>query len=300
MIHRLTRGFRQWRRSIRSPNIHDSNVDELRRLATAGIPITFLSSFPRSGNTWMRMVLSDILTVEAGHNVADNLAIHAERIIPDIYYHPISDRVDFVADASPLVREIGIFVKTHEPLEKTVAWFANQDQANHARHLCLFRRPQDALVSFFHYNLKHSAMQNRTRHGIDHFCLDHVKLWIDCLSGYVDAAGEHPSRVHLVNYEQMLKQASNLVANCFDWLSYSVSQSVIDQAIANRDFARLQKKEKARSRDPSTLFFRNGTSGAGSKELRQETWQAIEDQTASYFRLALQRTSVNPQKDKVA
>ena len=93
----------------------------------------FLASFPRSGNTWMRLLLSDLILQMQGFstNTGGN-------IIPDVYKVNIEqwnqdDRI------SQLDFRI---IKTHEYYEEC-----------YKKIIYLFRNPADSLCSFYYYKL---------------------------------------------------------------------------------------------------------------------------------------------------
>ncbi|TWT53728.1 Sulfotransferase domain protein [Rubripirellula amarantea] len=244
----------------------------------------------------MRLVMADVLAAQSFTNRSESpldlsqldlSEVNADQIIPDIYCHEVVERAGFVSDTSPVVQQCGVLIKTHEPLRAVRRWFHSNPTTNKTRHLCLFRRPQDSLVSYYHFNCRYPSNAKKTRRGVDAFCLDHLDRWIDFLADYVDVAGTDPEQVRLVNYEQMLEQAAPIVSECFQWLGHPVSRSIIDAAVDHRSFSQLQAKERGSEDATSKLFFRRGSSGAGEEELNASTLRLIQKRTDELFDRAL-------------
>ena len=95
----------------------------------------FLASYPHSGNTWMRLLLSDALLQLQGFQTTTG-----SNIIPDIYKISI-DEWNKQINTDLKFR----IIKTHEPLffEETL------DMKNQAFYL--FRKPADCLCSYYYY-----------------------------------------------------------------------------------------------------------------------------------------------------
>ena len=76
-----------WRLAIQA-----HNTAEMTRLLRGGQPLSFVSSFPRSGNTWMRFLLADVLLQNHGMATSTELPVHPDKIVPDFYCHWIARR----------------------------------------------------------------------------------------------------------------------------------------------------------------------------------------------------------------
>ena len=56
-----------------------------------------IASYPRSGNTWLRVLVSDIILQFHNFKTGTGLPIHEDRVIPDIYdqrLHEIDPRIE--------------------------------------------------------------------------------------------------------------------------------------------------------------------------------------------------------------
>lgn len=87
----------------------------------------FLASFPRSGNTWMRLLLSDLILQTQGFSTGTG-----GNIIPDVY------RVDIEEwNRDSRINQLPFrIIKTHELL-----------QEEYSKIIYSFRKPADSLCS---------------------------------------------------------------------------------------------------------------------------------------------------------
>lgn len=122
----------RWSRQIRSVrnqilrrkrlNFPKKNAEEIARLSDQALPITMVTSFPRSGNTWMRMMLSDVFAslspMEQSCDQTRNNWLASNDLIPDIYHNDIASRHHLMHAGGELAERFGVFVKTHEDFEQ--------------------------------------------------------------------------------------------------------------------------------------------------------------------------------------
>src|ERR1700688_3546261 len=89
----------------------------------------FLVSYPRSGNTWTRFLISNLIYQEEPTTFAN-----IEKRIPEIYFN-----ADHAMRKLPRPR----ILKSHECFQP------------HYKHvICIVRDPRDVAVSFYHHNVK--------------------------------------------------------------------------------------------------------------------------------------------------
>ncbi len=72
--------------------IEAHNMREIKNLLADEVPITFVTSYPRSGNTWMRYLLSDVFLQIHGIDTDTKLAVHPDEIIADFYCSRVAMR----------------------------------------------------------------------------------------------------------------------------------------------------------------------------------------------------------------
>ena len=279
---------RLWREGI-DPVLHfiieSSNTAVINQWLNAGAKVGFLCSFPRSGNTWMRFMLADILFQM--HGVETTTALPAD-----------PDDLIAVSSRSSIVRRIGrcprwayeaqvAFVKSHGSFPRLEQFFSSprgEQRRRDAKAFYLFRAPEDALVSLYHLKVRDDYTRSRAQHDIDGFCLKELAGWIDMTSSYLQAA-EKGYPVVFIAYEQTLEEPEKVLANLLRWLEVDHTRPMVERAVSNMRFSNLQAMEKKANQtaypiDERALFFRRGRIGSGQSDLQEATVQEIRRRTA--------------------
>ena len=137
---------------LRLKYIEIQNMRELKNLLLQNHPVTFVTSYYRSGNTWMRYLLSDVLLQKHGVRTTTKLAVHPDDIICDFGNGLVAAR-----DTS--VQTPGLLLKIHDSYLELRRRFSKGDPEVAAsfkkcRYLYLFRAPEDALLSFYQMHLR--------------------------------------------------------------------------------------------------------------------------------------------------
>lgn len=219
----------------------------------------FLASYPRSGNTWMRFLLCEVLTGDADFKDVGFL-------IPNVRRH---------RKGSPLLPG-GRLIKTHEPYRR-----------EYKKAIYFIRDPRDVAVSYYEFD-------NPTDRNFDDF-LDlfvrgrcnsfgawqqHVRSWLD--SPLVDSGD-----LLVIKYEDMRLNIEDTVGKALQFLGVSAKAGIIRQAIANNSVQRLRAKEEHAFATGVSLagqpirgggrYIRNGSSGEWRERLTGPQAKLIED-----------------------
>jgi hypothetical protein len=250
------------------------NNREMARMLREKAPITFVCSFARSGNTWMRYLMCDVLLQNQGFETTTELAVDPGRIIPDYYAQMIARR-----DTS--VKTPGSMIKTHDLIPMLQAHIGGDPAVRKCRYLYLYRTPEDALVSLFHLSLREKYIRSKAGRDIDLFCLEALPSWIEHLKSYLDALDEGVE-IHLVFYDQLLRQSTAVLRETLNWLGIPHTDAILNHADSNMQFGKLQAME-AKTLDGRIPFFRRGSDGSGSVELKPETLSKIRDAAKQVF-----------------
>jgi hypothetical protein len=279
----LAEGIAPVRQVMRLKLIEAHNMREIKNLLGEGVPITFITSYPRSGNTWMRYLLSDVFLQIHGHDTDTKLAVHPDEIIADFYRSRVAER-------NTAVRTPGVLLKSHDSFEELQArfWGKRDRRApsfQRCRHLYLYRSPEDALVSLYHYilreNLAGDGATRRGRSDIDAFCRQSLPGWIEHLSGYL-AAAEDGVPIYFASYEQLLADPITVLGRTLQWMGVPHSGSMLKRAAMNMQFQKLKSTD---ARD----IGNHGCSGAGSIQLKASTIEFIRASTAQLVERANRR-----------
>lgn len=275
--------------------IQANNTAIINKLLNNGTKVVFISSFPRSGNTWMRFLLSDIILQMNDVETATKLPVHPDDLIPEFRFNSLARR--YVQSPHWAIGTPIVFVKTHSlptRIEQIIS--GNGEQPHHGRDyraLYLYRAAEDALVSFYHFCLQHPEWEVRARGGIDAFCRKEVDGWIESMSTYLRVS-DHGFPVFLVSYEWLLEKPSEVLSDLLHWLGLEHNKQMVDRAISNMQFKSLQAMEvqdgKTRQRpDGQKPFFRRGHPGSGEAELQADTLKEIREKTRELLAKANQR-----------
>jgi hypothetical protein len=221
----------------------------------------FLVSYPRSGNTWMRYVLTAGCALQRGEDLpmsaegVTRVLEAARGVVPDLHAGPLP------ASPHPWSGLPYRLVKSHNVREV----------AAH-RIVYLFRQPEDSLLSYAHY-------AGRAGAGGDRFVQRQVCTWAAEAEFALERQRENPERFFLLSYERILAHTSECVDRIARRLGLEIDAANRERAIALNDFRRLKSCEKTGDEPalaPGAKFFRRGAAGAGRAELRPETMAVVE------------------------
>lgn len=259
--------------------------------------IIWLASYPKSGNTWLRAFLHNLLLnpdaplppdalnrvatgdhdiklfeTVAGRSLADEPDETLYRLIPETHRY-----LAHLDPAQP------IFVKTHHYLGMaqgvplvTMQWTTGA--------IYVVRDPRDVAISFAdHYGLTMdraiASMNDPTNYLLrgPHNMAQHLKDW----SSHVQSWTHKPNpRLHVVRYEDMLAKPGPTFKKIAHFLGLDPAADQLTKAIRFSSFKELRKQEEEKGfseRTPtSRRFFRKGETGQWRTGLSLAQRQAIE------------------------
>lgn len=261
--------------------------------------IIWLASYPKSGNTWFRAFLANLLNKSekpadinelaggpiassrqlfdeaTGLSSSDMTAGEIENLRPLVYeyianeasetiFHKIHDAFTFTRNGRPLV------------------------PANATRGAFYFvRNPLDVAVSFAHHsNISFEASVHAMNNNDYAFCSKssrlHMQLRQKLLTWsnhYLSWIGQKEFPVLVIRYEDMKLSPFETFAKAVKFSGLSHSDDEIREAIRKSSFSELQKQEKERGfkeKSPdSQSFFRKGKIGSWKEELTEELVEKI-------------------------
>lgn len=308
--------------------IQSTNTAQINRWLDHGTKVAFLASYPRSGNTWMRFMLSDILLQMNRVETSTQLPVHPDDLIPEFRCNSIVNRLSRCPAWA--VEPPVAFIKTHLMYERLQATFAQDPRAleprRNFRAVYLYRSAEDALVSFYHwrarqpgrkcktpgessahtpkFQLNNTGAQNGTALDIDEFCRKAVFDWTAQMESYLRAANDG-FPVFFLSYEWLLEKPSEVLHNLFDWLELPHDNRIIERAVSNMNFKNLhamerQEHESQQPANANEFFFRRGRPGSGRDELKEATVKEIQERTAAVLANANGRQLTQSQERRAA
>lgn len=195
-----------------------------------------LASYPRSGNTWAKFMLAELL-VGSTVDFASN-----SKVIPMIGNHRA---------VAPLLPGGGRLVKTHEPY-----------RLEYRRAIYLVRDIRDVALSFYKFRGAEGFDDGEFDEFVAAFIDGRVGgygTWPSHVSGWLDAHDRGQAEVLVVNYERLLSAPVDRLQEMAGFLGIPAEPSVIAHIVANN----TTDKMRSRPADASSDWMR-GTVGAGS------------------------------------
>ncbi len=249
--------------------------------------ICWLASFPKSGNTWVRLFLANLFAnlpkpvnintlknFTFGDNRGDLFEQVAGRPLADLSMQEINalrPRVHrFIANARPET----IFVKTHQAIG-FVDGVATITPAVTQGAVYIIRNPLDTLVSYASHvgasleeAVRHLADPDNRLEGGSISTFSMLTSWSNHVRSWVDAPGLKP---HVMRYEDMAQDPKGTFAAFCRFLGLPDDRKRQDKAIRFTAFDTLRDQEARlgfRERPPtSEVFFRKGKVGSWRDEL---------------------------------
>lgn len=260
----------------------------------------WLASYPKSGNTWLRLFLESLAvggkTVDINARSASgrHAALRSEfdRIL-DIESADLTD--DEIARARPLQYEIEareakspLLRKVHDAWGFTPAGEPLFPPTLTLGAVYLVRDPRDVAVSLAHHNSQTvdqaiaymdnaKTLMESARRRIPQQLPQRLPRW----SGHVESWLDAPIRLLTLKYEDMLAEPVAQLGEAARFLGFDAGPDVVKAAVSSVSFERLRAAEEAdgfAERPPGmTRFFRQGITGGWRDSLTPDQAARIED-----------------------
>jgi hypothetical protein len=207
-------------------------VVTMRQPAARGLTVypddTFLVSFPRSGNTWTRFLVCNLMNPADPVNFAQ-----LESRIPEIYY--VTDQ-NLCAFPRPRV------IKSHECFDP-----------RYKKIIYIVRDPRDVLISYYEYQLKRRVISEdcSLEEFLPRFMESEIEpktgSWRDHVVSWMATRGGQKNFL-LLRYEEMLVNTQKEATKIASFLGLDSNPGRIARAVALSSADRMRKLEKEQSR----------------------------------------------------
>jgi hypothetical protein len=262
--------------------------------------IVWLASYPKSGNTWLRVLLTNYLRnadAPADINKLEGGPIASARMWFDewagVQASALSDEV--VERLRPevyrcMARESPdtLYMKVHDAWGRTDRGEALFPPDVTARVVYILRNPLDLAASCAHHygsGLEESVrllcdphyVTSRSLGGLADQLRQRLRCWSGHVSSWLDESG---LPVHVVRYEDLRADPVSVFGGVLRFCGLTHDEERLRKAVAFSDFEELQRQEQAagfreRSMKAPGPFFRRGEVGAWKEELPPELAQAV-------------------------
>ena len=253
----------------------------------------WISSYPKSGNTWFRLVLEALLEgrstgSQRGYRLE---SIASSRALFDRYlgapsalltasetcslYPAANQLANDHADAQVLLRKIH---DAYGYLDDGTPLFGDERGFS---AVYILRNPWDVAVSAAHFYGCDYAESVRRLLDPDHkIAISDTKLamqlpqWLSSWEKHALSWLQAPINVHLMRYEDMHKSALTVFSGALSWMGLRCDENQLNSAIEHCRFENLQRREQQQGFDEKPLkvaqFFRRGVVGEGLEVLAPE------------------------------
>jgi hypothetical protein len=247
----------------------------------------FVVSYPKSGNTWTRFLLGNLIYQHEPVTFAN-----VEYRLPSVYVH--SDRK---------LRKLPRILKSHDcfdPRYKTVIY--------------IVRDPRDVLVSAYHYAIKVGAVPQNWR--IEKFVpalldgsFDSGRVvnprfgsWYDNVASWL--AMKHNRKFLLLRYEDMIEDPERELVRVADFLGLEVTPERLARAVRLSSADHMRELEKTQAAEwsltkntrPDIAFIRKAGAGGWRSELPPQNVAEVENAWGSLMRtLGYELSTVPPE-----
>ena len=282
--------------------------------------IAWLASYPKSGNTWLRVLLKNYLGSSDGpadiNRMNENIIASDRKLFDELTgLESTGLEEESITRLRPgvyqaLAREAPgrLYVKVHDAWTRTEGSGPLFPPEITAGTVYVLRNPLDLVASIAHHWGIHADQ------ALDFLCdpsfslarsIDHpasqlrqfLGSWTGHALSWLDAA-ELP--VHLVRYEDLLREPARAFEAVLVSLGVAVEPDRLARAVAFSDFKLLKSQEeqagfKEKPRNGKGQFFRQGTSGQWREELTPaQVRRLVESQGAAMARFGYLDTRGEP------
>jgi hypothetical protein len=239
-----------------------------RQPAARGLTVypddTFLVSFPRSGNTWTRFLVCNLINPDDPVNFA-----RLESRIPEIY-----DVTDRNLRAFPRPR----IIKSHECFDP-----------RYKKIIYIVRDPRDVLISYYEFQLKRRVISDELslEEFVPRFMESEIEpktgSWRDHVVSWTATRGGQKNFL-LLRYEDMIADTQKESTKIAAFLGLDSSPERIARAVTLSSADRMRKLEKEQSRQwketkktrQDKPFVRKAASGGWKSILSEKAVAQIE------------------------
>jgi hypothetical protein len=227
---------------------------------------TFVVSYPRSGNTWTRFLIANLV-----HPDKDVSFANIEKLIPDT-----SSQSNRALKATPRPR----IIKTHEYFDH-----------RYPKTIYIVRDPRDVALSYYDFQRKY--MQIDDAYPLEQYVDDFVSgklvsigwgTWGENVASWIYTRGKRNNFL-LMRYEDMMKNTEQELARISEFLNIPLEAQRLRRAIESSSADRMRALEKlqedkwvaTKNRRKDIPFVRVAKSGGWRTALPASCVQQIEN-----------------------
>jgi hypothetical protein len=224
----------------------------------------FLTSYPRSGNTWTRFLVGNLVHTEEAVTF-----LNVERLVPDMYKHG-----DYYMRHLPRPR----ILKSHEVFDP-----------RYQKIIYIVRDPRDVAISNYHWEMKQRAVKDGVPieqflpDWIDGKVWDRLGNWGDHVTSWLSTRGDRPGFV-MLRYEDLIADPARELVKVANLLGIEPSPDRLARAADLSSADRMRQLEQTQGKKwvqtrytrQDKPFVRKAASGGWKSVLSSQSVAAIE------------------------
>ena len=209
--------------------------------------LNIITSYPKSGNTWMRYIIYELFFNPKNHENDNSLNI--KKFIPDLHKIQLKNN-QLILDED--LKNKKIFIKSH---------FTFDQMKNYPmdKIILIVRNPLDVFVSL--YNYYGLDYKNKDRY-VDEFAQNHTlpglnkfdyPSWSEHLIKWLDSKLD----ICLIKYNSLIDDFDNEILKLLGFLNLNLDQKKLKLLKMNTSFSKLKSIEKKEKETKSEGFFKD-------------------------------------------
>ena len=218
----------------------------------------FTASYPRSGSTWLRFILVELLAGQSSGFKGVNL------LSPDVGHH---------SSAQALLPGEGRLIKTHELYRPA-----------YKKAIYLARDPRNVMLSEYQFEKALGVIDEGLDAFLDAFLRKGVNpfgRWTEHVNTWLDAADANQCELLIVRFEDMRRDTVPVLRQMMEFLNFPVDDGAIRTAVEGNSLEQMKAKEKVTPQRASAKGrFVGSGSVAGWKEKLTPAQLRLMDQFA--------------------
>jgi hypothetical protein len=254
----------------------------------------WIASYPKSGNTWVRLFIHNLLREISGnaadaqdinranrHTVWETNAAPYEQLLGR---NPVECSLEEIAQTRPQVQQLlaaarsgPFFIKTHLAVANINGYpTINFDMTLAA--IYVIRNPLDVAISYAHYAgrkidqiIEQMAAPAAKSYGSEKFVYEFIGSWSTHVASWMSVSHR---AVYVIRYEDMLRAPFKVFGDLAHFLRLAPSPDQLQAAIDKSSFSELSRQESEKGfveRPPtSEKFFRVGKANQWRDGLTKE------------------------------
>ena len=206
-----------------------------------------ITSFPKSGNTWLRYIIYDLFFNP--QNEENNNSVNIKKFIPDLHLTKIKNN-QLVLDK--VLKDKKIFLKSHLSYNQMLNYPMD-------KIILIIRNPLDVFVSLCNYYDYDNSKKDEL---VEFFAKQHtlpilkkkdLPTWSQHTNDWIDSN----ANLHIVRYKSLVDNFDMEIQKLSKYFGIVLSREKLNHLKSNTSFSKLKNIEKEEKKNDSEGIFNN-------------------------------------------